>query len=67
MGSRVGIPSRLVGDDAFAASLIPRKFSTPGVNVYHVFLRPAEASSAISCWAVATACVGQSEDQKEEE
>ena len=61
----VGISSGLVGDDALAASLVPRVFGAPGSNVFHFFGGAAVAGGASSGGTVATAGVGENEGEEE--
>lgn len=50
-----------MGDNAFAAGLVPGVFGTPGGNVLHVFGGSTETSGAFSGGAVASTGVGQGE------
>lgn len=58
---RIGIPSTLMGHNAFAACLIPIVFATPCSNVLHFLRVAAVASVALTRWAVSTTVVGKSE------
>ena len=59
----VGISSAFVGNNAFAASLIPAVLSAPCTDILHALGSTAVASWAVARWAVTSAAVSDNEGQ----